>query len=280
MTRVLAFHGVRNYRAADTTPRAGAARLRAEWLAALGPTAAGLDLEHAYYADLLRGHKQSGELTDDDLDLVAAWARVWGIEPDGVQGRATGWLRWVCGRIAQRTGERPAVVEKSVRLFFPEVTRYFAAGRDGVRERVRAALLRHRPQLVVAHSLGSVVAYEALHDLADEVEVELLLTLGSPLALPHAIFHRLDPAPLRGLGARPANVGRWVNIADTGDFVAVPKGALAKLFSGVEEQPDISIAPLWPHSALDYLRHTSVRDVLAPRRPGGGSSDNVVDTPG
>ncbi|MGS2586346.1 serine peptidase [Streptomyces hebeiensis] len=264
MTRVLGVHGVRNYKAADTTHTLGGARLKADWLAALGEAGQRLDLAHAYYADLLRAERQNGELTEDELALVGAWAEAWGVELDGVQGRATGWLRWVCGRVAELTQERPAVVEKTVRLFFPEVTRYFTTGRATVRERVKAALLRHRPEIVVAHSLGSVVVYEALHDLADELEVRLLLTLGSPLALPNAVFHRLDPAPVEGRGARPACVGRWVNIADTGDFVAIPKGELARVFSGVEELPDISIAPLWPHSVADYLRHAAVREVIVP----------------
>ncbi|WP_404953683.1 serine peptidase [Streptomyces sp. 147326] len=265
MTRVLGIHGVRNYKAADSTPHLGSARLRSDWLAAIGAAVPGLDLETAYYADLLRSEKQGEDPADEELALVEQWARAWGVDPSGAQGRATGWLRWICGQVAERAGERPAVVEKSVKLFFPEVTRYFATGRAAVRERVRAALVRHRPDVVVAHSLGSVVAYEALHDLAGELDVELLLTLGSPLALPNAIFHRLDPGPQEGRGTRPPGVRRWVNIADVGDFVAVPKGALARAFAGVEERPEIRIAPLWPHSVLDYLKHPAVSGLLTDR---------------
>ncbi|MEV8593147.1 serine peptidase [Streptomyces sp. NPDC052012] len=265
MTRVLGIHGVRNYKAADATPSLGSKRLRADWLAALGSRVPDFDLDVAYYADLLRSERQSDTLEEADLALVEQWAHAWGVDTGGVQGRATGWLRWICGQVAQRTGQRPAVVERTVRLFFPEVTRYFASGRTTVRERVRSALLRHRPEVVVAHSLGSVVAYEALHELADDLDVRLLLTLGSPLALPHAIFHRLDPLPRDGHGVRPPGVRRWVNVADVGDFVAIPKGELARVFTGVEELPDISIAPLWPHSVLDYLQHPAVTGALLTR---------------
>ncbi|GAA4323679.1 hypothetical protein GCM10023086_49600 [Streptomyces venetus] len=262
MTHVLGIHGVRNYKAADTTPDIGGKRLRTEWLEALGNRVPRLDLEVAYYADLLRSERQSDELDDAEVVLVEQWARAWGVDPSGVQGRATGWVRWICGQVAQRSGQRPAVVEKTVRLLFPEVARYFAAGRVSVRERVRAALLRHRPEIVVAHSLGSVVAYEVLHELASRVDVKLLLTLGSPLALPHAVFHRLDPAPRDGAGEKPPGVRRWVNVADVGDFVAVPKGELARVFTGVVQLPEISIAPAWPHSVLDYLRHRSVIETI------------------
>ncbi|MFF7788386.1 serine peptidase [Streptomyces sp. NPDC007991] len=269
MTRVLGIHGVRNYKAADTTPDIGSKRLRTDWTAALGSSVPGLDLETAYYADLLRSERQGDELADVETVLVEGWARAWGVDPSGVQGRATGWLRWICGQVAQRSGQRPAVVEKTVRAFFPEVARYFATGRAAVRERVTAALLRHRPDVVVAHSLGSVVAYEALHGLADELEVRLLLTLGSPLALPHAVFHRLDPAPRDGVGSKPDGVLRWVNVADVGDFVAIPKGELTRVFPEVEELPEISIAPAWPHSVLDYLRHRSVSEAIRAGAPTG-----------
>ncbi|WP_147472703.1 alpha/beta hydrolase family protein [Streptomyces triticirhizae] len=262
MTRALGIHGVRNYRAGDADPEAGATRLRAAWAAALGPDS-GLDLRTAYYADLLRGQRQGDQLDEAEAEFVTRWAAAWGVDTSAVQGRATGWLRWVCGQVAQRAGAAPAVVERAVRLFFPEVTRYFGApARERVLDRVVRALERHRPRIVIAHSLGSVVAYEALHRLP-EPRVDLFLTLGSPLALPAAIFDRLQPPPVAGLGARPPGVARWVNVADVGDFVAVPRGRLARVFAGVESVDDISVAPLWPHNVLDYLGHSVVRDILA-----------------
>lgn len=83
---------------------------------------------------------------------------------------------------------------------------------------------KHRPQVVIVHSLGTVVTYEALH-AHPELNVELLLTLGAPLAMPRAVFDRLNPHPTSSsapLGARPASLARWVNIADPGDPVAIP----------------------------------------------------------
>ncbi|MDT0342207.1 hypothetical protein [Streptomyces litchfieldiae] len=58
-------------------------------------------------------------------------------------------------------------------------------------------------------------------------------------------------------------MARWVNVADVGDFVAIPRGRLAQVFTGVEHLSDITIAPLWPHNVLDYLRHPVVADTLA-----------------
>jgi hypothetical protein len=67
-------------------------------------------------------------------------------------------------------------------------------------------------RVVLAHSLGSVVAYETLWARPD-LEVELLITLGSPLAPPDVVFDRLDPAPRNGKGRRPPGVRRWINVA-------------------------------------------------------------------
>ncbi len=59
-----------------------------------------------------------------------------------------------------------------------------------------------RARAVLAHSLGSVAAYEALWAHPD-LRVELLVTLGSPLGMPDVVFDRLDPAPKDRQGTSP-----------------------------------------------------------------------------
>ena len=77
--------------------------------------------------------------------------------------------------------------------------------------------------MIVAHSLGSVVAYEVLC-AAPGPAVLSLVTLGSPLGLANLIFDRLQPEPgPPGEGMRghwPGPVLSWTNIADAGDVVA------------------------------------------------------------
>lgn len=95
-----------------------------------------------------------------------------------------------------------------------------------VRREVRArltAMVGPETRVVVAHSLGSVVAYETLCAIPDH-SVRALVTLGSPLGIPNLIFDRLDPAPLGGRGAWPGPEGLvWTNVADRGDVVALEK---------------------------------------------------------
>ena len=72
--------------------------------------------------------------------------------------------------------------------------------------------------VVVGHSLGSIVAYEALCAHA-EARVAAFVTLGSPLGVRNLIFDRLIPTP----GGWPGNVHSWTNVADEGDVVALVK---------------------------------------------------------
>ncbi|MER7584347.1 hypothetical protein [Kitasatospora sp. NPDC097691] len=82
-------------------------------------------------------------------------------------------------------------------------------------------------RVVVAHSLGSVVAYEALCALPGH-QVRALVTIGSPLGIPNLVVSRLQPAPVRdGKAVRGAWPGgdqlEWTNLADLGDVVALVK---------------------------------------------------------
>lgn len=93
-----------------------------------------------------------------------------------------------------------------------QVARYFAD--DAVRcdaiGRV-LDLIDDRTRVVIAHSLGSIVAYEAAHQL--RAPLPLLVSLGSPLGI-EPIRRRLV------CQGYPATVARWVNVMDRDDFVA------------------------------------------------------------
>jgi hypothetical protein len=77
-----------------------------------------------------------------------------------------------------------------------------------------ARLIGPETRVLVGHSLGSVVAYEAAHRL--QQPLPLLVTVGSPLGLRTIVYERLRPQP----PSFPPWVARWVNVADRDDFVA------------------------------------------------------------
>lgn len=90
-------------------------------------------------------------------------------------------------------------------------------------ERLRA--YRDRRILLVAHSMGSVIAYDALRLLEREdpsLKVEHLVTAGSPLGLAKV---KLKFEAEHGAIRVPNNVSAWTNLADGEDVVAI-MGAL------------------------------------------------------
>ena len=110
--------------------------------------------------------------------------------------------------------------------------------------------LREETRCVVAHSLGSIVAYETLCKLPPG-QRHTLITLGSPLGLPNLIFDRLKPAPIKGRGVWPAAVRTWVNITDPHDIVASVK-QLQPLFGG--QLQDVTVSnEACAHDAVPYL---------------------------
>jgi hypothetical protein len=106
--------------------------------------------------------------------------------------------------------------ERFVNRSLAQVTRYLT--NEEIRSAALASvfkLIGPETKVLIGHSLGSVVAYEAAHRMGQPLP--LLLTLGSPLGLQTIVYQRLRPQP----PGFPPNVRRWVNVADRDDFIAV-----------------------------------------------------------
>ncbi|MER5254503.1 hypothetical protein [Streptomyces sp. NPDC002855] len=268
-----------NFRAGHTCDEAGEVLARI-WAKALSPVdpamrSAVTGVAVAYYADLLQrpGRQGGGDLDSLDeyeLALVEEWLRETGI-PDAVgAGRVTAPLRQALGWVANRHGLGRPLVEWFIATFFREVAAYLrhegGAVRTAARTRVVDAITIHKPRVVIAHSLGSVVAYEALW-ATPALSVDLLVTLGSPLALPHAVFQRLQPPPEAGRGSKPPGVRRWINLADPGDLVALPPGGLERQFDGVDRNRPKSqpIHAFDFHKVVNYLATAELHALLNER---------------
>jgi len=257
MTRIVGVHGVGNHRPSATAAQAGE-QLSAIWRRALSRGyAPPVDLTVAYYADHLNPRGRQGaadELPPEARELLVAWLEQLDLPPALAQGNATRPVRQALAWLAERRGLAPRLVELFVTTFFREVARYLHADdiRKASRDTVAATIRAHRPSVVLAHSLGSIVTYETLwHN--EDLQLDLLVTLGSPLALPHAVFPRLDPAPVSGRGSRPPNVKRWVNIADPGDLVAIPPGGVPLRFTEVAADHTCAIHAFDFHLVANYL---------------------------
>ena len=125
-----------------------------------------------------------------------------------------------------------------VLIFGLKQVRLFLHDQDMKREIIQRVrdLVMPETKVIVAHSLGSIVAYEALC-AHPEWNVRALVTLGSPLGIPNTVFDSLTPKPQGGRGAWP-NVKQWINIADKGDLVALQK-ELARTFRPGQRSSDL-----------------------------------------
>ncbi len=125
----------------------------------------------------------------------------------------------------------PHLADERIELHLRDLMRYVhnrndiaAHTREMLKMPLRAAWEAGRPVLLAAHSMGSVIAYDALwemsHDDRDELRVDLLLTMGSPLGQKY-LQRRILGHDRAGPGRYPDNIRRWVNLSAVGDMTAV-----------------------------------------------------------
>lgn len=144
-------------------------------------------------------------------------------------------LRFLAHRVADRVPPLASLLAgPSTRQNLRDAARYFA-NEGGVADRVRQLVAAELEQawaagdsvLLMAHSLGSVIAWDTLWSLSrgpaarqPPGPVDLLLTLGSPLGT-RFVRRRL----LGGPGALPASyplgIRRWQNLAARGGLTAL-----------------------------------------------------------
>ena len=131
------------------------------------------------------------------------------------------WGDWV-PRLTSRLAPR------ATRINMEDCQRYFR-NEDGVGDRIRAIL---RVELerswgagervaLVAHSFGSVIAWDTLFSLGlASGPIDLFLTLGSPLGTRY-IRHSLLSANLKGADAFPRGIRQWRNLSAVGGVIAL-----------------------------------------------------------
>jgi hypothetical protein len=263
--KVLGIHGISNHRA-GRAPAEAAGEIAGWWAQALGNP--GVEVTVGYYAHHLNRSVAQGaaSLEPESQELVLAWARQLGFEPGTAQGPLTAPVRAGIEWVARRYGLDQRLVTLFIAKFCHEVHAYFTVPevREAIAAQIRQTMAELEPDVVVAHSLGSVVAYEVLH--SDPARcVETLITMGSPLAMPDIVFDRLvSPGGRHG---KPPGVGRWINVADPGDIVAIPKGGISQRFEQVTADLTDAIATFDFHRATSYLRCGAVRGIIAGALP-------------
>lgn len=215
--------------------------------------------------------RAAAECAADERDRREAQDQLYALDRgnEGAQGRRV--LRPALNGLARLRWFAPAgmgLAGRFVRRALTQVTRYLTD--DEIREYAQQqvlAVIGPDTRLIIGHSLGSVVAYEALHRAEHPAA---LLTLGSPLGLRTIVYDRLRPQPAHV----PDNALRWDNLADRDDLVAA-RLDLAPFFPPA---PGKDVVPVTvqgldngaqPHEAAHYLTKKTtgriVGEMIGPR---------------
>jgi hypothetical protein len=276
VAKIVMVHGISNQ-------FAGEMELRAAWHPALcdGLLRAGSprlpapdDCVCPFYGDLFRrtAHLGAGIASDDVVDVTTEEAAV--LEAVWEAAAASDPAVPAPAEYTDTLARAPRVVERALNAltrsrflanavplqFFGDLKQVVSYLNDAsVHERVLERVVSKidaDTRVVIGHSLGSVIAYEALCQRPGNVTT--FVTMGSPLGMANVVFHKLTPAPVDGRGQWPGAVDAWTNVAAVGDIVAARK-ALAPLFGSRVE--DVLIDSGWEaHWVLRYLntRETGV----------------------
>lgn len=218
-----------------------------EGLELVGQSSVNFTLQCAWYADLLR------EPSDSSWPSISAELRH---AFDNLGGGATvrSWLNTLLASAAAQH-----ISDWAVQLFLAQAWRYLNDPMPRAESRLRVQhSLTDDTRVVIAHSLGSVVAWETL--MRTPKNVDTLITIGSPLAMPQVIANKLQPSPQDGLLARPA-IRRWVNISHVDDWIAHPSSLDDHVAGRVED--NLIEHSEKPHDVLNYLRSAPLARAVA-----------------
>ena len=178
------------------------------------------------------------EHRDIELDRAAIDAVIEQQEPKPNDIReATGWKRRLTVWL-YRLGDLmpfliPHLASEKMEVHIRDLRRYLMNDngiadhtREMLKVALRAACEAKRPILLIAHSMGSIIAYDALWEMArnknDHATIDRLLTMGSPLGQ-NFLQRRILGRDRDGLERYPNNIRRWTNLSAVGELTAIDR---------------------------------------------------------
>jgi hypothetical protein len=138
-------------------------------------------------------------------------------------------------------------------------------------------LNRRKKIMLIAHSMGSIIAYDVLTQYVPDVTIDTFVTLGSPLGMPITkskivAGHKNDPIRANGLKTPENVLSHWYNFSDLRDKIAV-NYKLEDDFSenGRYVRPEDMVVinnyvygdEKNPHKSYGYLRTPELAGVIA-----------------
>lgn len=159
------------------------------------------------------------------------------------------------------------IADAIIKHKFQDLSRYYKedAIRTKLISRLKDEILNSQGKriMVVAHSMGTIIAYDVLRELGNEhprLVIDHFITLGSPLGLPY-VMHKISTTS--AVIRTPSIVKKWTNFSDKRDPVAFDthlSDDYKANDSGVTVKDDL-VANDWAenrHKIYGYLRTPEV----------------------
>ncbi|MFN5997831.1 MAG: hypothetical protein ACK47C_17020 [Paracoccaceae bacterium] len=214
----------------------------------------------------------------EDKAWMDAFAREFGIDTDSPDAPTpAGFAREALERIPLPW----AIKRPFLKLFVRDTHHYLfntlhtprAGETFQVRDEVRGRFIRAlsdaaadgEPLVVIAHSQGTVIAYDCLKNVADCPTVDCLVTVGSPLGIDE-VQDKLGPGFSRDNGFPEKVSGDWINVFDPLDIVSRADPRIANDFrrggkAVIKDVQQVN-SGLWRHSMTKYLQGSEMRSVV------------------
>jgi hypothetical protein len=182
-----------------------------------------------------------------------------------------------------------AVTDLIIRRYFRDLDIYYSKqcqdrnqcmspAKEVIREELARILRKYRRRdiLLIGHSMGSIIAYDALTYSVPDVKIHTLVTMGSPLGLPPIMIKILaeqQKKPKKHITSRtPENITTaWYNFSDLRDRVATDD-SLSDDYTANSRHIRPVDAPVYnnyeykgnsnPHNIYGYLRTPELAHVI------------------
>jgi len=167
-----------------------------------------------------------------------------------------------------------------IERYFSDLNAYYSDNiknkpiKEILRNRLKSVLLEHQNDeiLLIAHSMGSIIAFDVLSLFSAEVQVDTFITIGSPLGLPVVVSKIANELKLKNRDTNklsaPASIKKhWFNFSDLEDRVALnykldddisESSNGVKIIDFLVHNTYVSNGQYNPHKAYGYLRTNEV----------------------
>ena len=179
------------------------------------------------------------------------------------------------------------ITDQIIHRYFRELETYYSTqsikdidrpAKEVIRECLIKVLEKHKRKdiLLIAHSMGSIIAYDVLSYNCPSIKINTLVTIGSPLGLP-AIVHKIYAEQkqkikhLKRIKAPDSIFNKWYNLSDPYDKVALDH-TLSDDFK--ENIHNVRAIDLYthndyrinktqnPHNCFGYLRAAETAEII------------------